>query len=45
MVPGKMRPPIELENRTTQNQGEIVRFLEKIGLGHCPNTKRGPGDL
>ena len=42
MVPGEMRPPKELEKRTTQHQGEIVRLLEKIGLGHCRNTKRGP---
>ena len=42
MVPGEMRPPKELEKRTTQHQGEIVRFLEKVGLEHCRNTKRDP---
>lgn len=30
-----MSPSKELIDRATEYQGEIVRFLEKIGLRHC----------
>ena len=44
MISFEMRPPRELENRTTQHQREVVLLLEKIGFV-VMSSRSSPGFL